>query len=249
MATFLPRSFNCKDEELPVISRFTAFSLKRDLADFSAYSPKFNDDYVASFEARIAEVSELVEPKSETIQLKSITERLYGTLDGLINPINRLSGYVKMAKESLKISPADFGLTLLRKGINSKDAESVLKNLHLVISNINRNKGILTEQGLQDELIALFTDAAISISADKQNQYEITSNRKAIVQNNVGIFNNLFEQLSEILAIGKILYKDNDAVKLQEYTFSNLKRRVRKTSNTGNEKPEGNGDVALSPET
>lgn len=249
MANFLPRSFNCKDEELPVISRFTAFSFKRDLADFTAYSPRFNDSYLASFEARIIEVTDLVEPKSETIQLKSITERLYGAMDGLINPINRLTGYINLAHASMNVSPADFGLTLLRKGINSKDAESVLKNLHLVISNINRNKEILTTQGLQDELIALFTDAAISISADKQNQYEITSNRKAIVQNNVGMFNNLFEQLSEILAIGKILYKDNDAVKLQEYTFSNLKRRVRKTSNTGNEKPEDNGDIAVSPGT
>ena len=170
-------------------------------------------------------------------------------MNGLINPINRLTGYINMAYESIRVSPADFGLTLLRKGINSKDAESVIKNLHIVISNMNRNMDILAAQGLQTELVALFSVAANSISADKQSQYEIISNRKVLVQNNVGMLNSLFEQLTEILAIGKILYKYNDAVKLQEYTFSELKKRVRKTSSTSNGKPEDNDDVPSSPET
>lgn len=108
---------------------------------------------------------------------------------------------------------------------------------------------ILTAQGLQTELVASFSVAAGSISTDKQSQYEIIINRKVLVQNNVEMLNSLFEQLTEILAIGKILYKDNDAVKLQEYTFSELKKRVRKTSSSSNGKPEGHGDVANTPET
>ena len=249
MANNFQRKTNCKDEELPVICKFAAFSFKRDLSDFTYYSPRFNEAYVSSFGTKITEVTELVEPKSETVQLKTITERLYATMNGLINPINRLTGYINMAYESIRVSPADFGLTLLRKGINSKDAESVIKNLHIVISNMNRNMDILAAQGLQTELVALFSVAANSISADKQSQYEIISNRKVLVQNNVGMLNSLFEQLTEILAIGKILYKYNDAVKLQEYTFSELKKRVRKTSSTSNGKPEDNDDVPSSPET
>jgi hypothetical protein len=212
-----------------------------------SYSPKFNEAYVGIFESKIADVTELIEPKSETVQLKTITERLYASMNGLINPINRLTGYVNMANADLRISPADFGLTLLRKGINSKDAESVIKNLHTVILNINKNREILASQGLQDDLIGMFTGAIESISADKQTQYELTSNRKAIVLNNVGMLNGLFEQLTEILTIGKILYKDNNAVKLQEYTFSELKKRVRKTSNSAIIKPEkGSTDVNAS---
>jgi hypothetical protein len=248
MTTFSIRNYNCKDEELPVISKFTSFSLKRDLADFASYSPRFNEAYVNSYDSKITEVTELVEPKSETVQLKTITERLYSNMNGLINPINRLTGYVNLAHESLHISPADFGLTLLRKGINSKDAESVIKNLRTVNTNLTRYTEILSAQGLQPEFSALFVDAEVSISTDKQNQYEIISNRKAVVQNNVGVLNSLFEQLTEIQTIGKILYKDNDAVKLQEYTFSELKKRVRKTSSPANGKPEGNRDVPNSSE-
>jgi len=43
MTTDFSREYSCKDEELPVICKFTAFSLKRDLADFTAFSPKFNE--------------------------------------------------------------------------------------------------------------------------------------------------------------------------------------------------------------
>jgi hypothetical protein len=41
------------------------------------------------------------------------------------------------------------------------------------------------------------------------------------------LFNGLNEQLSEILAVGKILYKATDAVKVQDYTFNQLKKLMR----------------------
>src|SRR5665647_1380011 len=88
------RKYNCKDEELPVICKFSAFSLKRDHTDFITYSQKFGDPYVTGYEAKIGTVSELVEPKSETIALKAITDRLYNTVNGLIDPINKLTGYI-----------------------------------------------------------------------------------------------------------------------------------------------------------
>jgi len=75
--------------------------------------------------------------------------------------------------------------------------------------------------------IIKFTQAATSIAADNQKQYEIMSNRKAIVQNNLGLFNSLYEQLTEILRVGKILYKANDAAKAQEYNFTAMKKKVR----------------------
>jgi len=239
MATNQSRDYNCKDEELPVICRFAAFSLKRDLAEFTAFSPKFNEAYAAGFETKIAAVSEVVEPKSETLELKTITGRLYGTLDGLIDPINRLSGYIALAKASLTISSADFGLTQLRKSINTRDAEGAMKNLHTVNANITKFNVILSAQGLTEELSNLFVTAAASIATDKQRQYEIVSNRKTIVQNNLALFNALFDQLSEICTVGKVLYKTTNAVKLQEYTFNDLKKRVRRTTNPDGENPEG----------
>jgi hypothetical protein len=227
MTTQNQRLYNCKDEELPVICNYTVFSFKRDLADFTSYSPKINAAYVTDFETKIASVSEVVMPRSETLDLKNITIRLYAAMDGLIDPINRVSGYLNLAQASLTVTAADFGLTLLRKNIYSKNAEGVLSSLRTVNNNLIRHATVLGAQGLTPELTSRFTDAITSIAADNQKQYEITSNRANIVQNNLGLFNNLYEQLMEILNVGKILYKTTDAVKTQEYTFNSLLKQVR----------------------
>lgn len=49
MTTNSARSYNCKDEELPIVCKFAVFSLKHNLADFTAYSPRFNQAYASGF--------------------------------------------------------------------------------------------------------------------------------------------------------------------------------------------------------
>ena len=219
------RNYSCKDAELPVICNFVAFSLKRDLADFTAFSPKFNPEYASAFEGSTAAVSEVIEPKSETLDMKLITKRLYANMDSLKIPMNRIEGYIKLAK--LPISSKDFGLSALRKSVNKSDAEGIVKELNLVILNCNKYKDLLAAQGLSDDLLATLVSTSTSIAADNQKQYEIMSTRKNIVQNNLDLFNALYLQLTEILGIGKILYKGIDAIKYEEYTFAKLKSKVR----------------------
>lgn len=228
MTTNFVRDYHCKDEELTVICDFASISLKRDLGDFEDYSPKFNETYASGFDAKILMMNELVEAKSETVELKAITARLYATLDGLTNPINRLTGYINLAQPGINISCNDFGLAELRKGIINKDAESVIQSLRTINANIVKYNEQLSAQGFTRQLADRFTNAAVAIAFDNKRQYEIAKNRKAIVQNNLGLFNGLFAQLSEILDVGKILYKTEDPVKLQEYTFSELKKQVRR---------------------
>ena len=230
MSTLNVRNYNCKDEELPIIGNKVLFSFKRDQADFISYSPKFENGYATGLEEKIQTVFDLVEPKSETVQLKNITGGVYTAMDGLIDPINRVVGYMELGKLTKTISVADFGFTQLRKGIKSRDGESVIKSLHSVNLNLVKFKTELTAQGLTEEVIAKFSTAASIITEGKQKQYEIVSNRKLIVQNNLGVCNDLFNQLSEIFVVGKILYKVTDAVKLQEYSFKDLIKTVRKTS-------------------
>jgi len=221
------RNFNCKDEELPVVSKAVAFGLKRDLVDFTAFSPKFTPDYVTNFETKIITVSDLLEPQSETLAKKIITERYSNTMNTLIDSINRVTGYLNLAKANLNITPASFGFAALRKSIVNHDVEGVIANLHIVLANIQTYKASLAEQGLTDELIDSLTAAFNSLAADKQQQIEITSNRRSIVQNNVSLLNELYNQIGEILSVGKILYKATDPAKLADYTFAELLKKVR----------------------
>ncbi len=48
----------------------------RDLGDFTAYPPLLDAAYLASFKTKIDVVSELIRPKSETVELKVLTDRI-----------------------------------------------------------------------------------------------------------------------------------------------------------------------------
>ena len=232
------RSFDCKEEELPVVCGFGAVSLTRDLSDFTAYSPMFDAPYLAAFKAKIEVVQELVQPNSETVELKVITGRIYQTLDDLISPINHLEGYLKLAGKQVPISSADFGLVQLRKSVRARDVENVLKQLHTVEGNINKYKTALMAKGLTEALIAKFTEMSNPLAADKDKKYTLVSNRAAIVQNNRGLLNELGDQLAEICRIGKILYGQTDQAKLKDYTFAQMMKQVKRSAKAEEAKTE-----------
>lgn len=231
------RSYNCKNEELSVICGFSAQNLRRDLSDFTGYSPMFNEAYLTAYEAKIAAVEELVQPKSEIVEQKIITERIYSTLDGLFSPINYVEGYVDLAGKTIPISAADFGLVQLRKSARSHDVESALNLLRTVTGNLKKYKVALTAKGLTEELTDKFSGAATSLADDKNKKYALTSNRAALVQTNVDLLNDLYDQLTEICKIGKILYKTTDKAKLNDYTFSHLLKQVRRVDKPEEDKP------------
>jgi len=237
------RSFGCKNEELPVVCGFGAISLARDLSDFTAYSPLFDAPYLTAFKTKIDAVAELVQPLSETVGLKVITERMYQTLDGLIVPMNRLSGYLNLAGTGVPVSSDDFGLVQLRKSVRSRDVENVLTLLHTVDGNIRKYKKALTAKGLTEELIARFTAAGKQLADDKNRKYALVSNRAAMVQKNMGLLNDLYDQLTEICRIGKILYKQTDPAKLKDYTFAKMMNQVRMSARPAAAKTE----VAVTP--
>ncbi len=227
MGKTLARNYKAKDEELPTIAGYVAFSLTRDLTAFEAYSPKFNSEYVERFNAAKAVVEELVFPTTETTQLVRTTQLLYGAMDELISPLNYLNGYLKMARNEIKVTATQFGITAVRAKARSKDAEGCIKALKVMNLNIEAHKAELMAHGLKEEMIQQFKTTETTIYDNNQLQYEIMSRRKALVQNNLDDLNNLYANIMEICDVGKILYKATDPQKLQEYTFTELVKRVR----------------------
>ncbi len=216
------RVYKCKDEDVPPICNFAESNLTRDLAAFTGYSPKFNQDFLRRFGTDIAMAYEIIEPQAEMQLQKAITDRIYGTIETLQDVANRLSGYIKFAELEL----IDFGTADLRKSISNNDADAAIKSLNVISKNIANYKDQLAKEGLTDEFIARLDSASESLIADKKKQYEIFSNRALIVQANVGVFNELYKSLTMILTAGKILYQKKDPAKVKEYTFSELKKRV-----------------------
>jgi hypothetical protein len=239
-----PREFNCKNEELPIISGFVALSLERDLASFTGYSPVFDQPYLDGYKASITAVQELVAPKSETVELKLINEHTYSVCDGLIDPINHLEGYIQLAGASVPMSATDFGLVKLRKSARTHEVESVLPLLLTIDANITKYYAQLTAKGLTGPLKAKFLDARTALADDKNKRYTLVSSRAALVQNNMGMLNALNAKMVEICDIGKILFKQTDKAKLKDYTFAQLMKQVRRVNKPEEDKAKPNGDAA-----
>lgn len=178
--------------------------------------------------------------------MKKITDRIFTNMNLLLNDVNHLGGYVEMGNGSINLSAADFGLSDLRKGINVRDPEKVIDRLKDVNQKVVKYKAPLAEQGFTDALQEKLTTTYTTLKSDRELQYSIHSNRKELVQNNIGLLNDLYGQLNEILMIGKILYQRTNPVKGKEYTFSELKKGVRRSTKTKDEptdeqttKPQG----------
>ncbi len=223
------RMFSCKYEELISISKFTLFSLKRDLAEFTAFSNRFSDEYVTETEAMINEVENLLEPKAETLSLKMISQTMEQQLSELNKSLLYIDGYLKLLKNIPGFTPKAFGVSALRKSINQSEYESILKNLKLLNSNVLNNLPALQGRGMPATMPQTLQKHHDVISENRQKQLEIKSNRAAIVQNNIKTLNDLHLRLSEIYSIGKVLYKHTDQAKMNDYTFSALLKKVRKT--------------------
>ena len=231
------RIYSCKDEELLPISKFTLFSLRRDLAEFTAFSGQFNEQYVTETEAIIQQVETLLEPESETLASKLITQ----TLEDHFTEENRLlltiEGYLKLSKKEIRITPAALGITTLRKKLHLGDVEGILNGIKVLLSNLQSCNAILEQKGMPADTIQKIQELHKVIGESKQKQYEIKTNRAGIVQNNIQLFNNLYLQLVEIFSIGKVLYKNTNPAKYKDYTFSQLKKKVRNVKSSTTDFP------------
>ena len=237
------KNFSCKHEEIVVICEYVQNCFQRDIADFIAYSPKFSEDYLKEFKNKTAALHKIVFPQDKTKELKIVTARLYANMDKLLDILDRLDGYLKLARNSADMlsqqeidensqlvpTPNDFGTVILKRKLRSRDAEGALKNLQQVNANIEKYKDLLTKQGLTTEIYDKLLVAFIEINSDNQKQYELISNRRILTAGNINSLNILYSKLIEICDIGKLLYKKSQPAKVPDYTFSYLKKQVRMT--------------------
>jgi hypothetical protein len=224
------RQYSCKNEELLPISKFTLFSLKRDIAEFTAFSNQFNEQYVIDLEAVIKQVESVIEPEADTLALKLLTQKNEQYFLDLQKELLIIEGYLKLAKKEIKITPSAFGLTSLRKSYYKHDLEAVLNGIKIVTANVQTYSATLEAKGMPVTLIKTMQDIHVAIAENKQKQFEIRTGRADLVQNNQQVLNNLYFRLSEIYTIGKVLYKTSNPAKYNDYTFTKLLKKVRRST-------------------
>lgn len=229
MSTLVSRDYSCKDEEVAIIGGFVLSSLRRDLADFTNFSPRFINAYVDAFEGKIIAVKQLTAPEIDTVEHKQLTDQIKTDCESLSLVLNKVQGYLMLSKD-ITVSDADFGITLTRRSISSKDVESILDSLGILNTNIAKFRQPLQVEGMTDDLIDYILVLTKNIDHSKQMQYQIISNRRIRVQDNVSQINDLYAQINEINTIGKALYKKVDPARERDYNMTELKKRVHNSS-------------------
>ncbi|MDR1601679.1 MAG: hypothetical protein LBS42_04540 [Tannerella sp.] len=227
------RSYNCKDEELPLIGKYLSESLKRDLKGFTALSPRFDENYALQFDEKVRTCADFVPSESESVTLKVITSRMHETIRSMSAPVSKLSIYLKLAKAAAPLSAADFGVTKLLQKIRIKEVDSLLRQLRTVTDNIHTYHTALTQHGMPATIPKQLLDAAESIDADRRTLFEINGVRQELLKRNMDKMNDLYEAIKEIARMGKKLHRKTNPERANDYVFRELLDRVRGTVTDG----------------
>ncbi|MDR1879039.1 MAG: hypothetical protein LBQ64_05690 [Bacteroidales bacterium] len=220
-------------EDLPVIADFVIVSLRRDLANFSTYSPKFNDSYLDVFEGKIAKVKSVIAGKIFTKELSKVTINLKDAVGELRPKLNKIEGYVKMADKSLSTTIVGFGISAVRQPLNRGNVEGVTKTLGDLLHIIENNRNVLSEQGLSDEMVNVLRNAREEIERLNNLQNQIISQRAIAVEENSAVFDDLWKTISETLTAGRSLYKGVDAARIKDYTLTELEKKLKSRASGG----------------
>jgi len=220
----MKKKFHCKIEDLPTIADFVLASLRRDIADFNNYSEIFNQEYLSNLNVKRQECTEVILTDSVNIALRSVTNRLYENLKKLRTLLVLIEGYIILAKKELNNDK--LGIVKLRTNIKAGNVEGVVYYLRAFISNLNDSKTILTSKGMKQEHIEALNHLHSIIESLNMEQNELLSKRSQNCLNNMKMFNTLWDILSEIMQVGKVIYKSKNESKLRDYTMIQIKRRM-----------------------
>lgn len=221
------RKFQCRIEELPVMAALLLSSFERDQDDFVSYSPKYGPEFIESYSELLGQLDTIAIPQTLRADQKNITRLMHETADSLRPLISKIEGYIKQSN-TLRASIDDFGISALRKDINSKNYEGIQFYLKVLRQMLVNNSGALSEEGLPADTVETLTGILQTIQANDIQQDQKMGEHKELVNVNIELYNELWDKMYSLMDIGKRLYKQEKTYKLDDYTMASLKAKVNK---------------------
>jgi hypothetical protein len=231
----MDKKYNFRIEEVPTIGQFVLDSYLRDEADFKAFSPDFNAAYKNDYIIRLNAVKDIVNSKVYTAEIKTITNRIYENLKKLKLAIDRLEAYSNLAKNLLTVEVSDFKFKEIRQKANKKDIEGLLELLKIMLKLTQDNFAALQSKGFTTEAKTEIENLRTAFANDNAEQNVKLDQRRQQVANNTETINDFYEKLSDLIAIGKVLYKKTNPEKAKSYTLTSIQRRLRNERKTNAE--------------
>lgn len=222
----------CRVEELPVLGGFILSSMQGSLADFTGFSPDYNAGFMTTANADLAVIEGLINPKQLTKELKVITKRIYTNQASLRIKIDFLEGYINRAS-GLTMDKKDFGIKEVRAKNNSGDIEGLIGAMSFLITNVNiaTNLTALTAKGFTSAQNTALTTLKDAFKNDNIAQNNKVNDRNNKVIANYGKLNAFWDKIMDVIDAGKRIYKSTAPNRLDDFTMSKLKARIRQERN------------------
>ena len=228
--TTVSLKIRCRIAELPALGDFLLSSMQAGLADFTAFSPKYDAGFIIAAQAKLDTVEALVNPKQLTAELKVITKRMYENMHLLRGKINFLEGYINRAS-GLTIDKKDFGIKDVRTRNNKGDIEGLVGAFAYLMGNVSNNMAALTAEGYKPGLHAELTGIVADLKADNTAQNDKMNQRNNNVTANYGVLNDFWYLIMDVSDAGRRIYKVVAPNKVDDFTMSTLKDRIRQERN------------------
>jgi hypothetical protein len=200
--------------------------LRKDLADFSSFSPVFTESYVQSVELKVSTCKELVSSSAVTGELKTVTVKISDSAGRLRLKLNILEGYIKLSASELDVAVADAGVKEVRSAISRGNIEGVTANIRKMLTVVKRNSPALEAKGMNPALPVDIETQGREIEALNVRQNELLSVRNRLTGENTELFNDLWTSLHPIFETAKALYRGVNQTKLNDYTLAQLTKRI-----------------------
>ncbi|MDE5419596.1 hypothetical protein L3049_16515 [Labilibaculum sp. DW002] len=219
--------FKFRQEELPVVGDILLQSFKRDRKQFKGFSEDYNDEYAKSVKAQIEKVQDLILAPRLTAEISKITEDLYANMEEIMPKLDLVGAYAQRANKSLRVRSSDFGVKECKKELRKKNVEGFSIKATMVLQNVENNYEALEAKGYKKELGTAIEKLAKKIYDLNLKQENKTSERKQLVVENHVELDKLWNMLTDISKLGKLLMR-KDKAKAEDYMLTNVLTKVRK---------------------
>lgn len=220
------RKFTCKMEDVPALAGYLAQRLRADLVDFAEFSDTFSEDYIAELNAKTTQCNQLIMSDVLTKEIRTITNQIGDRFKKLRLALNKMDIYLKMADGEMTVSADAIGTKHVRDSIKSGNSEGIVAKTRQLMVGVNNNLTVLQTKGLKPALVTEFKQLADEMEALGNDQNFKITERNRHTDDNMAIFNQLWDMIVFITDTGKALYRGVNATKLNDYTVSTILKRI-----------------------
>ncbi|MDD4990700.1 MAG: hypothetical protein PHR83_00585 [Paludibacter sp.] len=220
------RKFTCKLEDVPAVAGYLAQRLRADLADFIEFSDAFSEDYVTGLVAKTTQSTQLISSDVLTKEITTITAQISDKIKALRLKLNKLDVYLDMADGEMTVSAKAIGTKLVRDSIENGNSEGIVAQVRRLLVGVNNNAAVLQTKGLKAAFVVELTQLADDVEQLGNDQNFKITERNRHTDENIAVFNDLWDMNVFVTDAGKAIYKGVDATKVSDYTLTTILKRI-----------------------